>query len=534
MRIIRTPTGAGTPFAPRSRRGRARAKGPADDHGGFSVEEFPYTNDLKRTHEDTEGFLDYLDQFETRKFWFKDANVRNWAFGEDFDNWQNTYGVDGALAVYVATHGGMGTDGNFQVSMGSDWEDRGHFANSFDMRIGNEQCNYVWWSTCESIRIKAGHDPIRSWGSAAQGFRMMFGYETVSYDDGDYGEDFWDEWNEGKSFSTAFLDASWDNSTDQEPSVVAVGATSDEAQDRLFNERLLFWDHVSSNWWWWRWYEKANPARRAPNETLPDEPLIALLERREVDTNYVRNRLRQHKIDLPLPREVRANLRGAFSVRSRQLRASFFGDGAYEVEFRQPNLKNRTSLSEERALSLAEQYVREAKLAQNVDLTFDFVRRGKLAGSDRKRKATVAAHTFESTVEFTQLVNGVPVLSPDRGRVRISLDNDGRVTRIQDDTRPIREMTRAARETNADPKKPIRMHGLDAYRKLLNLGWQRQAKYWRAMGKRASKMRTLPGSEEIGYVVDGNTMALVARAVVEISMPGGFKKRYTLIAPIVK
>lgn len=143
-------------------------------------------------------------------------------------------------------------------------------------------------------------------------------------------------------------------------------------------------------------------------------------------------------------------------------------------------------------------------------------------------------YTFESTVEFTQVVNGRPVLSPDRGRLRVSIDNDGRVTRVQDDLRPIQELTKLARETNADPNKHLRMAELDVYRKLLMIGWQKQSKCWQALGKGPSEMRTLPNTEEIGYVVDGNTMALVARAVVEVTGPEGFKKRYTVVKPIVK
>jgi hypothetical protein len=55
-----------------------------------------------------------------------------------------------------------------------------------------------------------------------------------------------------------------------------------------------------------------------------------------------------------------------------------------------------------------------------------------------------------------------------------------------------------------------------------------------AMGKEPSEMRLIPGTEEIGYEVVGNEMALYARGLVEITMPGGFRKRYYVSYPIVR
>ena len=92
---------------------------------------------------------------------------------------------------------------------------------------------------------------------------MLFGYETVSYDNPNYGKYFWDEWRKGKSFSKAFLDASWRISHRQAPAVVACGATKNEAINRVFNERKLYWGAVSRNWWWWRWYYAASSATAA-------------------------------------------------------------------------------------------------------------------------------------------------------------------------------------------------------------------------------------------------------------------------------
>ena len=65
------------------------------------------------------------------------------------------------------------------------------------MRLGNEHLRYLFWSTCLSLRVFDGQNPIRTWHDANLGMRMIFGFETVSWDSGDYGKFFWEEWIRG-------------------------------------------------------------------------------------------------------------------------------------------------------------------------------------------------------------------------------------------------------------------------------------------------------------------------------------------------
>ncbi len=534
MDIHLTRTGAERPVGQREGPAIMGIESLPDVHGAFSIEDFPNQKDLKHTHEDAEGFLDYLQNWHPRNYWYQDGGVATWAYGETYDNWQDTYGVDAVLGAYTSSHGGMGGDGNFSVAMGSNWSNTGLNAHSWDMRIGNEQANYVWWSTCQSVRIFGGHDPIRTWGPASLGFRMMFGYETNSVDSSDYGEDFWDNWNDGSSLSTAFLDASWGIDTDQIPVVFAVGATQAEAQDRVFNERFLAWPHVADNWYWWRWYEKANPARRAPNTRLPGRPLIAVLTHRLVDEDYVRLVLRRHRLDVRIPDHAVANIRGTFHLGDEQQRVSFRGDGTYAVELARPNLSNTKPLDEDRAVDLAERHMSEFGLEENVELTFDFVRHTRIAGSTKAGRERVDPTVCETTVEFTQVVNDVPVISPRAGRVRIGLDNDGTITRVENRTRPVAGLTPQARQTQPGPGMKLRMRDLEVYRRLLAERWSREQQLDQVRGKPPTTMTLLPGTDEIGYMVDGDEMGLFAKGLVEVSTDGGFAKRYRVIAPIVR
>jgi len=153
----------------------------------------------------------------------------------------------------------MGADGTFFAPLGAAWDNRSD-ALSTNMRLGNEVVNYIFWSTCWSLRVKEGHDPIRTWHNSNLGFRMLFGFETISVDNANYGRFFWEEYNRPKSFARAWLDASWRISQGQEPSVVAAGANGQECIARLEQERTLEWGHVSNGWYQWWWYDRARAA----------------------------------------------------------------------------------------------------------------------------------------------------------------------------------------------------------------------------------------------------------------------------------
>ena len=251
-----------------------------DYYGAFSLEKFAAAGDLTYTHEDAGGWLAYVERFQARNFWYQDAGVGAWAYYEEYDNWQDTYGIDAVMAAYHSGHGNMDGNGVFYAALGTNWGGLGTNAVSSRMALGNEQVRYLFWSTCFSLRVLGGHNPIRTWYGPNLGFRMLFGYETTSVDAPNYGRDFWNQWNRGKSFSLAHLDMSWyDVSHNQAPSVVACGATPAEAQNRLFNERNFFWDSVSKAYWHWRWYYAAGSAlaQRGTNLALPQRLATAQL-----------------------------------------------------------------------------------------------------------------------------------------------------------------------------------------------------------------------------------------------------------------
>jgi hypothetical protein len=511
----------------------------ADICGAFSLETFADVGGLSYTHEDASGWLAPLPP---PNFWFKDANVQPWAYYEDYDNWLDTYGIDAVLAVYHSGHGGMDGAGKFYAPVGANWGNLGTTVVSDRMRLGNEQVNYVFWSTCLSCRVLEGHTPIRTWAPANLGFRMLFGFETVSWDSPSYGSYFWEEWYKGKSLSTAWLDGSWRIAHDQAPSVVACGATAAEAQNRLFNERYLAWDHASQAWWWWRWYYAATAAlaTRDAIRALPGQLLVAELAPIQVDDRQVRDVIDRIGLPIRVPEEVTASRNGSFVLSEGSARLAFGGDGSFEAQIASGNAFNRQQIDVGEAARTAQEAVRRYGLDRDVSLTFDRVRLSAEGGGSAGGTGRVEGpYVTGTTVQFRQVINGLPVLTPGAGEVRVSIDNDGTVTGIQSSVRPVAALHDRPRNTTSAPLQegPIarpQVTGDADYERVLAAEWRKRLAAWVVRGESPAQYTIVPGSTEIGYDIRDNHAIIVARRAMEVDFGHGYRKRYWLTAPILE
>jgi hypothetical protein len=541
MRLLYGPSGPERPFEQPPAGERAFS---GDYWGACSLETFADVGGLVYTHEDAGGWLAYLQQFQQENFWFKDGNVKVWKYEETYDNWQDTYGLDAVLAFYHSGHGNMAGDGTFEAPLGGSWDGR-TWAFSRDMRLGNEQANYVFWSTCLSLRVLDGHNPIRTWQPANLGFRMLFGFETVSWDDPNYGKNFWNHWKGGESLSTAWLNASWDIAHDQAPSVVAVGADATEAQDRLFNERNLTWSHASTAWWWWRWYNAATaPGElRVLNLDLPSNLVVAELRPHEAGEEQIRGVLRQFGIDAEPPDEVKATQDGILAFPVGEARVTFGPAGAYEVRLARPNRGNRTQMATEQAIDEATRAIERYGLNEEVELAPDRVRVEAEAGASVDSPDSIEGpFVTQTTVQFRQLINGLPVVTPNAGLTQVSLDNDGTVTAVRVLTRPVERLVDRPKNTVTEPPaEPAAANEAQpqpapvSIERALADAWSRQLGAWTVDGRGAPvTVNIVPGSTEVGYDLRGNEAVLVVQRSVELDLGQGMRKRYRLVAPLVQ
>ncbi|KUF14505.1 DUF6345 domain-containing protein [Streptomyces silvensis] len=545
MRMIYSDRGP-SPFQPE----KPGAAGERDSTfgwwGAFSVEKFATASPLRYTHEDASGFLAYLQQFYDRNFWFADAGVQVWAYEETFDNWQDRYGMDAVCAVYHSGHGDMDGNGVFYAPLGAAWDGRTD-AVSTRMALGNEKARYIFWSTCFSLRVLGGHSPIRTWATPNLGFRMLFGFETTSIDNPDYGKKFWEKWRSGQTFCDAWLNASWDIWKNQAPSVVAVGATQAEAVNRLNTERTLFRDAVPDNWYAWRWYN-ARASLADDLTAAPESPQVIQLAPRDPSVELTRAG-RVAEFPAAALEEAQVERQGVLSVSSGDRVASTGPHAVRWVRLAEPNHRNTTALPTDRAVELARAFAEQH--ADGAELIVDGVHDLMQNSGTKDGAETGAPVSLQTHVTFRQAFDGVPVITPDRGVIRVGLDNDGKVVQAQLSTRTA---TGESREPSAlvvppagaggtpaapqsrDPQEALAAAQDQLLAELAVRGAGDGGDYPAAVAReQRPEVRDVPGSFQVGYEMVGNEAYLAARKLVEIGPEeGGYKTQRWVTAPLAR
>ncbi|MFI6488529.1 DUF6345 domain-containing protein [Streptomyces sp. NPDC050564] len=510
--------------------------------GAFSIQKFVNQNPLSHTHEDATGWLAYLQQFYDRNFWFADGGVQVWAYEETYDNWQDRYGVDAVVAVYHSGHGGMDGNGVFFAPLGAVWDSRSD-AISNRMGFGNEKANYVFWSTCNSLRVLDGHSPVRTWAGPNLGSRMIFGFETTSIDSPDYGKKFWEKWRAGQTYCDAWLNASWDIYHGQAPSVCATGPTQAEATNRLNSERTFFREHVSDAWYAWRWYYARSSLREAA--TAVPAQTVQLVPR---DPSAELTKLGQAaSFPAAALQEVQVERQGVLSANSGDRYVATAPLAARWVKLAEANHRNTTQLDTGRAVELARAFAEQH--ADGVELIVDGVHdlwqnSGTKDGSQLGEPVSVQTH-----VTFRQAFDGVPVITPGRGEIRVALDNDGTVVQAHLSTREAAGSTRTPSSMVAppsgqgmraataplprDPAESLAAAQLRLVQHLAVVGSDEQRSA--AEIHEQLEIRDVPGTMQVGYEIEGNEAFPAARKLIEIGQQDSmYKTQRWVVAPLAR
>jgi hypothetical protein len=256
------------------------------------------------------------------------------------------------------------------------------------------------------------------------------------------------------------------------------------------------------------------------------------------------------RFDVAVPRSIsEAGLRRGVSLGGHGIARIAVGpDGSREVRLAE-TADTRQQIGSEQAVKTAQRAIEQYRLAENVDLILDNVRFDRHAGASADERVDESVR--EITVNYVQVIDGIPVVSPDGGRVQIRVDNEGTVTGIADSTRPVRDLrdhpatpaqpdTRVTRSPKASaaarPGEEVE-NGTSAASSavlddLLDAALQRRLRRAASGGRAPSGIRTVPGTTEVGYALRDGDAVLVARREVEFDFGRGLAKRYVLEEPI--
>ncbi len=502
----------------------AKSTAAPDVHGTFSVEDFQGTqNNLSLTHDSADGFRAYLENWYAPNFVYRDGAVGTWGFydvagGDNWDLW--TYagidrGIDGALAVFNSSHGGMAADGSYRICLGQNWAGRGWNAWSTSMSIGgnsgafgNERNRYIFWDTCQSVKWSGAHSPYRTWGARANGVRMIFGYETNSVDSSKYGKYFWEEWSKGKTLVNAFLDASWRISHGQSPCVVAFGANSTEATSRRDSERMMNWGAVSSNWGAWRWYYAAKAGKAAKRGLLSDGDLPVMVSARSIvdrgnSIDEFQDAARSIGIRVADERMIQDRPYGLRAVVTADSTLVVDPNGNYEFRLkRQPQAKVAAEMTpDEEVIERARQIVEQFGLADDSEYQVGAVR--YLAQSQESMESEKAEpEIVERSVIFDQVLEGLPFNDPDAGHIAITFDAG------TDQVVGIRSSIRSIVPAHEKATREVRARTLDELRAIaLQTFTPSPVPNPKGGVKSMEVLEIIDGSEEIGYrMIDGRAV----------------------------
>ncbi|WP_221394160.1 DUF6345 domain-containing protein [Dyadobacter sp. NIV53] len=505
-----------------------------DRYGAHSIQEFPSIGERGRlnfTHADAQGFMDWYGNWNKGNFWFTDSGVQVWGYEESYDNWLDTYGMDSVVVFYHSGHGGMDGNGVFYAPLGGYWDNRIDAVSS-NMVIGNEQLKYLFWSTCQSLKVSDVADvnpnllsPISTWHNSNQGLRMIFGYQSNSVDNPNYGRYFGNNWNAGQKFSEAWLNASWAISHNQIPTATAMGSTPEEAQNILFNERYFEWGGVAKNWYWWRWGGFERPVFQLTNrQELPKKPEVLLFGAPIFDENYIKSMANELGFSKKERESFAIERNGNIILEGSDKQLTIDKDGRLLATLGDANYKNTTALDTDKAIAKAEDAIKQLNFdQQGADLVYDSVRVDKAQGGTTNGSGRIEdAYVTDTTVIFRQAHKDIKSINNNHGLVMMTYDNDGKLTRIHNSTRKVIGTTRNPQRVAPNPvkgEKKLEFRHLDDIS--LNLAFQQELEHVTGIKLGTSRSGQPLDTEVVdskeGYDFSGSSGELVAHREYELN-----------------
>lgn len=517
---------------------KVKLGGKSDMYGACSIENFSgIASNLSLTHEDAQGFLYYPTSFNAANFWKKDGDVKVWLYEEAFDNWKDLYGMDAVRVFYHSGHGGMSNNGIFYAPMGGYWDNRAR-VYSDKMIIGNEHLRYLFWSTCLSLRIKDGHSPIRTWGGKnKKGLRMVFGYETVSYDNKNYGRYFWEEWKKGKTFRDSFLNASRRISVDQIPVVCAFGENASDARNRLLNERYFNNSPVNNHCCSWSWIEakKRMSAPAKANMLQSNNNDVLLLSSKVADDDFLSAVARKVGITQRTSNTINFDEFGNRQIGTKKIKVNLSNRGELSMVLANANHRNTSLISESKATKIAKDFISDLGIDKGIKLVQDTTLNSYVAGGNVKTEEMYDKHIVETTIQFRQIHDNMASVNSGSGIVSVTIDNDGKITSMSSSVKKIEGVRKQAnivefaKARKVDYKPESREEMFE--NKINQIIGNAMPKDGRMLSANANREAVKPSvkiiDEKTGYDFSSNYAKPVHQRDVEIQF-GEFAKRYKL------
>ena len=176
-----------------------------------------------------------------------------------------------------------------------------------------------------------------------------------------------------------------------------------------------------------------------------------------------------------------------------------------------------------KAQQLAEQYIRE-HTGKDTELQFHAIRLGKTCGGGTKGSGELdKEYVTDTTVEFRQVINGVPVINTDNGVVRVTIDNDGTITNFHNSVKKVLNLSNKPKEISIDPNR--NGHALETQA-------QETERLFRNKLSEYKTENAKPVANEVGYDISGLHGSLSEKREYEVTFENDLKKLIQVTVPI--
>jgi len=287
------------------------------------------------------------------------------------------------------------------------------------------------------------------------------------------------------------------------------------------NERSFQWGAVARNWYQWRWLVASSVA--AANKTLPKELLVAELAPFEVNHTQINKLADQLGFSRKAIDGFGVSKEGTYLMDEGEKKITINQQGHLNAKLANVNFENRRQIDQNKAREMAERYLRE-HVGSDAELQFSAIRLGKTCGGSTKGSGKLdEEYVTDTTIEFRQVINGVPVINTDNGLVRVTVDNDGTITDFHNSVKKVLNLSNKPKQMAIDPSK--NGHSLDVKEQHTDQLFERKLAAYNTTGAQQT-------TDEVGYDVSGLHGNLSAKREYEVTFENDLKKLVQVTVPI--
>jgi len=217
----------------------------------------------------------------------------------------------------------------------------------------------------------------------------------------------------------------------QVPVVMAVGSSSTDAVNRLNSERFFSRAPVSKGWYQWQWIGTLPRRSFSYKATVPKKLNAILLDNNLFNDERITKIASNVGFKKRNAGTINFDENGNRMITSRKIQLNVNRDGALNIHFGRPNIKNTEMMDESRAINIAHKFIKDLDFDKGMELKPGHIRHRFTSGGTMKGSGTMEGPSVvETIVQFRKAIHGIISKTTNSrgkssGRVKVLLERVG-------------------------------------------------------------------------------------------------------------